>query len=388
MLNIMRLTIDEVLRKKTELLCKGLFIDQALIEHYKNQGFNIELGRKGGAGPLGGRYFRFETPFQKEPIIVNAALWNDPQRTDLILGKKKGEFFNIHKRDEGELWGQLKLINNPNYYSSKYKTSDGIRMKKIALVHGIDCLGTTIYQKCKHWECGNACAFCGIELSLKYETTILEKTGQQISEVITAAKEEGRCSHMTMTSGTESSEDKGALRYIKILKKIKENHPEIPLHIQIEPLNDLSYLIRLHDAGADTIGIHIEVMDDELRKEVTPGKYKIPYSMFVKNWKKAIEVFGANQVESFILTGFGEPYDKFMEDLESLISIGVIPFVTPVRSVPGRTALPQTSYRNLLKMYYTGAKLMKKHHINPLENKAGCVRCGGCSAINEAYKAI
>ena len=28
---------------------------------------------------------------------------------------------------------------------------------------------------------------------------------------------------------------------------------------------------------------------------------------------------------------------------------------------------------------------MREYGVNPLENKAGCVRCGGCSAIKEAY---
>jgi radical SAM protein (TIGR04043 family) len=382
------LTIEEVLKKKSELLCKGLFIDQKLIDHYKQQGINIELGRKGGAGPLGGRYFKFNTPSHQEPIIVNAALWNTRDRTDLTLGKKEGEYFNIYKNEQDTPWAQLELIENPKYYSPEYKTSDGIPMKKIALVHGIDCLGTTIYQKCKHWECGNACAFCGIELSLKYDTTIVEKTGKQISEVITAAKKEDRCSHMTITSGTESTEDKGALRYIKVLEEIKQSHPDIPLHIQIEPLEDLKYLDRLKDSGADTIGIHIEVLDDGLRKKITPGKYDIPYSLFVKNWKNAIDIFGRNQVESFILTGFGDSEGNLIEDLEDLLSIGVIPFVTPVRSIPGKSPLPQTDYTSLIKTYREVASLMKGYDVNPLENKAGCVRCGGCSAINEAYKAL
>jgi len=380
-------SIEEILKLKTELLCKGLYIDQALIDHYKKQGINIEFGRKGGAGPLGGRYFKFDVPNQQEPIIVNAALWNIRDRTDLILGKKEGQFFNIYKNNQENLWGKLELIETPEYYSPEYKTSDGIAMKKIALVHGIDCLGTTIYQKCKHWECGQACAFCGIELSLKYDTTILEKTGKQISEVITAAKREGRCSHMTITSGTEATEDKGALRYMRVLKEISTQHPDIPLHIQIEPLEDLSYLPKLKKAGAATIGIHIEVLDDTLRKEITPGKYEIPYSLFKRNWKKAIEVFGRNQVESFILTGFDEGEENLIEDLEELISIGVIPFVTPVRSIPGKSSLPQTDYSSLNAIYMQVATLMEQYNVNPLLNKAGCVRCGGCSAINEAYMA-
>ena len=44
------------LELKTEILCKGLYLDKKLINHYKEQGIEIDFGRKGGAGPLGGRY--------------------------------------------------------------------------------------------------------------------------------------------------------------------------------------------------------------------------------------------------------------------------------------------------------------------------------------------
>ncbi|TXT67617.1 MAG: FO synthase subunit 2 [Promethearchaeota archaeon] len=377
--------IENILRIKTDLLCRGLYLSKSLLSHYKTQGISIDFGRKGGAGPLGGRYFLLAD----NETLVNVALWDKKQRTPYTLGEKKGSFFEILNGQEDSLFTKLKLIPNPKYYSPQYKTSDGVEMKRIALVHGVDCLGTTIYQKCKYWECGEACKFCGIELSLQYDTTIVEKSAQQISEVITVAKKEGRCSHMTITSGTEASEDKGALRYTNILRGLKQNHPDIPLHIQIEPLDNLNYLNQLKEAGADTIGIHIEVLTDELRKRITPGKASIPYSSFVKSWKHAINTFGANQVESFVLMGFGEPHEIFMNKIEEMISLGIIPFITPVRSIPLKHSItPPTNPDDLLRVYYKTAELMKEYGVNPLKNKAGCVRCGGCSAINESFKAI
>jgi len=208
-----------------------------------------------------------------------------------------------------------------------------------------------------------------------------------MSEVISAAKKEGRCSHMTLTSGTDENTDKGANRYIELLKGVKKNHPDIPLHVQIEALEDFSYINKLKEAGADTIGIHIEVLDEELRKEITPGKFGISYQLFEENWKHAVDVFGKNQVSSYILTGFGESKSDFINDVETIISIGVIPYITPVRSIPGQKNLPMTYYKDLLEIYKDSAKLMKQYGVNPLENRAGCVRCGGCSAIKEAYKA-
>lgn len=46
------------------------------------------------------------------------------------------------------------------------------------------------------------------------------------------------------------------------------------------------------------------------------------------------------------------------------------------------------NHNALLEIYENTAKLMKENGMNPLENKAGCVKCGGCSAINDAYEAF
>ena len=373
----------EVFYQKTELLCKGIYLDKKLRDFYKQQGINLDFGRKGGAGPLGGRYFLFENE-----TLVNVALWDDKEKTDLMLSEKEGEYLKIIDGANKKVFSKLKLVEEPLYYNPTYVTTDGIQMKKIALVHGVDCLASTIYQRCKYWACGEACAFCGIEISLAHDDTILEKTPRQMIEVIQAAKKEGRCNHMTLTSGTEEGKDKGAKRYIELLKAIKHSFPNLPLHVQIEPLEDDGYLYQLKDAGADTIGIHIEILNDKIRKLITPGKYHIPYSTFEKNWRKSVEIFGKNQVETFILTGFGESFEDLVNGLEKVIALGVIPFITPVRSIPGLKELPPTNVDELINIYLEAAKLMKQYGINPLKNKAGCVKCGGCSAIKEAYLAV
>ncbi len=373
--------IETALTQKIELLCKGLYLDSELISQYREQGINIDFGRKGGAGPSGGRYFLLED----EHTLVNVALWNNPKKTDLFLKENEQGFFQIINKKNKNNFGKLKLIQNPQFYNPEFKTSDGIPMKKIALVHGLDCLASTIYQKCVYWACGEACSFCGIEVSLQNDATIEEKNADQMSEVIFTAKKEGRCTHMTLTSGTDETIDKGANRYIKLLNGVKKNHPDLPIHVQIEALEDLEYINKLKEAGADSIGIHIEILDEALRKENTPGKYHLSYNMFERNWKHAINIFGKNQVSSYILTGFGESKSVFLKDVEKLISIGVIPYITPVRSIPGKKDFPITNYQDLLEIYKESAKLMKEYGVNPLKNKAGCVRCGGYSAIKEAF---
>ena len=233
------------------------------------------------------------------------------------------------------------------------------------------------------------CKFCGIELSLNSGDTILEKRYSQISEVIHAAKSEGRCNHITLTSGFTSEDDKGLNRYINIIKNLKNEFPELTVHAQIEPMDRLDSLNELKEAGTDTIGIHIEVLDEFLRNMITPGKAKIPYELYEENWKHSIEVFGKNQVETFLLCGFGEDASDFINSVERVISLGVIPYIVPVRSIPDKIfKFPGMNVDFFLKIYNKAAEMMHDYGVNPLENLAGCVRCGCCSAIIEAYSTV
>ena len=375
--------VHTILKKKTELLCKGVYLDSNLIEQYQSQGIDIDFGRRGGAGPSGGRYFIYEDT----NTLVNVAMWNSHDKSNLSLTDYKNGYLEVFDDREKGLFGKLKIIPKPLFYN--LKTSKGHQMKQIALVHGIDCLSTTIYQRCKYWACGQACKFCGIELSLNSGNTILEKGADEINEVIDAANKENLCNHMTLTSGTTEDEDKGALRYVEVLKGIKEKHPSLPIHVQIEPIENLDYINQLKEAGADTIGIHLEILDETLRNIITPGKSVIPIESYIENWKHAVELFGQNQVSTYLLTGFGESPDEFIDDVENIIALGVVPYITPVRAIPGKkSTMPMMNHNALLEIYSRIAKKMKEYGMNPLKNKAGCVRCGGCSAINEAYKAV
>ncbi len=359
-----------------------MYIDKSLIEKYKSKGLEFSV-RKGGAGPLGGRYFLFEDG----KTLVNVMLWSDNKVTNLTLRPKDNEnCFEVYDDRDKNHFCDLTHVLDPKFYS--LKTSEGVPMKKIALVHGVDCLATTVYQKCKYWACGEACKFCGIELSLKNDATIAEKSAAQLIEVMNAAKKENRCAHVTLTSGSEEDE-KGVQRYAEICRDLKKAFPKILLHVQVEPVQELELLSELKKSGADTIGIHIEILDDFLRKVVMPGKYKKPLELYRENWKHAIEVFGKNQVESFILMGFGESPEDFIEELEKLVQLGVIPYITPVRAIPdANNTMPIMNHNTLLEIYNRAAKMMKNYGVNPLKHLAGCVRCGGCSAIVEAYRSV
>lgn len=348
---------------KTDLMTKGIRIEGG-----------VNKGRKSGAGPAGGRFFRF-----KDGSCVNVPIW--PQFTTQSPYSLKNDqvFFN------GSRLYDIELIPVPKFYSKL--TSDNIPMKKIALVHGIDSLASTVIQTCEYWRKNLQCKFCGIELSLQSGSTIRVKTPKQLREVVGAAIEENLCRHLTLTMGSVDRPDKGAAIYGAIVKEIKEFY-DIPIHVQLEPPEKPEYLEDLYNYGVDTIGIHIESFDKKVLQEICPGKISISLEKYKEAWKYGVKIFGENQVESYILLGLGETDSSIIEGSKLLMGIGVLPHVVPFRPIAGTPmeTHPSPTSSRILKIFTQLAKILRDYGLDPTKNKAGCVRCGACSLLTEGFK--
>jgi len=372
-----------------ELLCNGIIIKEETLDRLEKAGHSFNFGRKGGAGPAGGRYFRFSNG-----SIANIPMYIDthPNSSFIIEDIDGNNNVTLKVKDGSRILPvPLQIIPVPDFYT--LKNSEEIPYQKIALLHGDRTLATTINQRCRYWRGDQQCKFCALEFSLNNGATIERKSGDQMVETIQAAREENKdfAEHLTLTIGTTENSDKGMSEYLEVIKDIRKSYPNIPIHIQIEPMKDISWYSKIHDAGANTIGIHLEILDPEKRKEICPGKNFIPYTTYIEHWKKAIEVFGKNQVSSFILTGFDRPDEEieFRKKLEEIVKIGVLPLITPVRYLTGvEYKIPETSSQYFYDLIIYAAKLCEKYGLDPSKNQAGCIRCGGCSPIIDAYKMI
>jgi radical SAM protein (TIGR04043 family) len=383
---------------KVELLFKGLKLLEATGEDdlpanalETNANLIDKIARKGGAGPAGGIYVRFKDFFQANVPMQEQMVAN----SDLLLQEPpfNGDFQVYKEEESGNLipYRQLAKIPRPSFYDDEYISKEGnaietpVPYRKIALVHGLDCIATTINQSCKYWVCGSQCVFCAIENS----DALPQKDPGALIAFTEQARKEHRVSHFTLTSGTQDGPDGGALEYIPFVEALKANF-KYPVHVQISPIKDQSYIDQLYYAGVDNIGIHVETYPDTNRHRYTPGKSEIPLRLFEQNWDHAVQVFGDNQVESYLLVGLGETETEFDQAVEFIAGHGVIPFVVPARPI-ANTKLNKNqlgSYDDLVRYYLYAAKILKEQGLDPRRAKAGCVRCGLCSAIGEAVRVV
>jgi radical SAM protein (TIGR04043 family) len=186
---------------------------------------------------------------------------------------------------------------------------------------------------------------------------------------------------MTITTGTPNLKDHGSRMLTNAVDAVKKR-VDLPVHVQLTP-SEKVYLEQLYTSGADTIGIHVECFDKDVMKKVCPGKLGFDYRAALK---EAVKIFGENQVSSIIIAGLGEDPKLMKSGFEDLASLGVIPYLVPFRPLPGalleNRLPPDPGY--MKRLYIDLAHAIRASGLHIDKHRAGCVRCGACSAIDLA----
>lgn len=329
--------------------------------------------RKGGAGPAEGGTFLIEgvpvsLPIGSEYVSKSPYVLREEEDQHLIFKNEK-------------MVSSVHLIERPKFYD--HSTEEGIPYPKIALLHGKDCLATSVIQTCTYWNSKERCRFCGIELSHRSGQAIKMKSPDQLSEVARKAKELDFVEHIVLTTGTVQPPGKEISYLIPSASAIKRA-TGLPIHAQFCPPSNMDGLYELKDAGVDTVGIHIESLDFETLSRAAPAKAAMGLDRYEKAWKMAVEIFGPNQVSSFLIVGIGESRDSIIWGSKYLADLGVYPFVVPLRPIPGslmQDDLPPDP-EEMKRIYEEVASILKRKGLSASQSLAGCVRCGACSALS------
>ncbi|WP_375480780.1 MSMEG_0568 family radical SAM protein [uncultured Jatrophihabitans sp.] len=289
--------------------------------------------------------------------------------------------------DGADLGLEITPVQRPRFYD--LVTADGVPYEKIARLHGANVLATTVVQTCIRYGEDERCRFCAIEESLKQGSTTAVKTPAQLAEVAEAAVRLDGVAQMLMTTGTSAGRDRGARHLARCVAAVTAAVPGLPVQVQIEPPGDLEVLTELRDAGAVSIGIHVESLDDDVRRRWMPGKGSVPMAEYRAAWREAVRVFGRNQVSTYLIVGLGEDPDDLVAGAAELIDLGVYPFVVPFRPIAGtlavdvdRVAAPPSW--QVADVTDRVAELLVSAGMRGADQRAGCAACGACSALATA----
>ncbi|MGK3207793.1 MSMEG_0568 family radical SAM protein [Amycolatopsis sp. MEPSY49] len=354
----MRVGIEEELDTRADIAVRGVRVD-------------APVQRSKGAGPSDDGH-----------LVVDGANATLPLNPDSPYEVRDGR---IH-RGTTDLGLSVTPVARPRFYD--LSTTDGVPYRKIALLHGKDVLATTVVQTCVRYAEDQRCRFCTIEESLRAGSTVAAKTPQQLAEVAEAAVRLDGVRQMVMTTGTTAGPDRGARHLVRCVRAVLDAVPGLPIQVQIEPPGDLGVLTELRDAGATSIGIHVESLDDDVRRRWMPGKSTVPLAEYEAAWTEAVRVFGRNRVSTYLLIGLGEDPDDLVAGAGRLIGAGVYPFVVPMRPMLGTLARRDgaTAPSPGLVADVTGrvAALLRAAGMTGADQGAGCAACGACGLLSAA----
>ncbi|HEV7977685.1 MSMEG_0568 family radical SAM protein [Amycolatopsis sp.] len=354
----MRVDADEKLAARVDLAIKGVRVD-------------APVQRSKGAGPSDDGH-----------LVVDGANATLPLNPDSPYIVRDGRVFN----GRIDLGLSVEPVARPKFYD--LKTADGVPYQQIALLHGRDVLATTVVQTCIRYVEDQRCRFCTIEESLRAGSTVAAKTPAQLAEVAEAAVRLDGVRQMVMTTGTTSGPDRGARHLVRCVRAVLDAVPGLPIQVQIEPPGELSVLADLHAAGATSIGIHVESLDEEVRRRWMPGKSAVPMSEYEAAWDEAVRIFGRNRVSTYLLIGLGEKPDELVAGASRLIERGVYPFVVPMRPMLGtlarRDGVQAPSTELVRDVTERVAALLRAAEMKGADQEAGCAACGACGALSAA----
>lgn len=332
-------------------------------------------GRKGGAGPTDDQAFLIQGQSVMIPTL------NEPAADSPYSLKEDASGFTLEYEGTPLPAAFLEAVKRPKFY--EMKTKEGVPYNKIAVLHGKDVLASTVIQSCIRWAPDKRCKFCSIGNSLEQKSTISLKKPEQLAEVVKAAEELDGIKNITLTTGTPNETDRGAKHLTECVKAIRKVS-QLPIQVQCEPPEDDSWYQILKEAGATSIGLHVESFDEDVRQEMMPSKSDITLDMYFEAFEKAVKVFGRNQVSTYVIIGMGEDLDKTVEGCRRAAAIGVYPFVVPLRPLSGTMlehAAPPSN-ELMTDVYQRVAAVLKKENLSAAGSSAGCAKCGACSALS------
>jgi len=358
--------MSELGRLVTELQVNGV-VDPAIAGN---------PGRRGGAGPSDHRALTIDGATVMVPVY-NALSRRSPYRLD--AASDGGVTLAGGEDPETR---QVQLPGEPAFYG--LSTAEGIPYRSIALLHGRDVLATTLLQTCIRFrDRRESCQFCAIEQSLEDGRTLVRKTPAQVAEVAEAAVRLDGVRQLVMTTGTPNSEDRGARLMAETAAAVKAR-VDLPIQAQCEPPEDPLWYRRMREAGVDSLGMHLEVVEPEVRRRILPGKAELSLERYMEAFADAVAVFGRGQVSTYLLAGLGDRAESLIACSEALIRLGVYPFVVPFVPIAGTPLehhpAPTTAFME--EVYTAVAASLRASDLSAASMAAGCAKCGACSALS------
>lgn len=357
--------IENLIKIKAELLCFGLRYDKEAQKFFKRQN-PYSIGKTGNVG----LHIILEN---KLSVLVSTTHVFD-KKTQYRL-KEKNKKWILIKNDKEVC--EVTPIKMPVWYPKK--TSSGSPTSTVFLHEGLNFIHQC-YQGCGYFQTKKACKFCGTGPIWKIPTP------EDVGETVELAYKENSNYQVCLGGGSPITAGKGTEYFLDCIKEIRKRVKEIPIWIEMVPPAENKYIRLMIDAGANSFGFNIEIWDDDLRKEICPGKFEVNKERYFAAFNFVNKKLGKNKIGTLLIAGL-EPKESTLEGVEVMSQMGVR--VCLLAFKPWDTCeyvyKESCNPEDLLWISKRAADFMKTNKIDPQKNY-GCLNCPSCTIDGDFLK--
>lgn len=262
---------------------------------------------------------------------------------------------------EGEFVTEVQFPPQTEFYEQH--TSNGIPFKDMAVLQGLDVLSFPYLWPCEFAQAGYACQFCHKggyteELFREKQPESPFPTPRDVAEVVNyAVNTEDLASFVQITGGSTINPRAECHLITEMLNAIDEvaglRNISDEILVYTTPPDEPHDIDKVFEKGADRVACDIEVWNEELFKQICPGKDRfIGRERQLKTLLHISEKYGRNKACSAFVVGL-EPVESFLSGAEYLASHGIVPiasiWIPHGRPVLGLDQAPGLSYYRQLR---------------------------------------
>jgi len=214
------------------------------------------------------------------------------------------------------------------------------------------------------------CKFCPVPLLNGHVKTL-----DEILRLVGEAAKHREFSAISLTSGVAESPEKEVEYMVRIVRELARRY-EVPIGVSVYPTDSSSEDLKA--AGACEIKYNVETMDPEIFRKICPG---LSLDSILNALKKAVRIFGKNQVSSNFIIGLGETDQCVEKGVEILTGMGVIPNLRPIsahRLRAGQITIERPDPDRLLRLTRINKAALESHGLSVLQARTMCLPCTGC----------
>ncbi len=233
-------------------------------------------------------------------------------------------------------------------------------------MQGLD-FGTFAYLwPCEFAEAGEPCEYChsGTETCRAAQRGEHRK-GKLLSiadaaEMVKWGVEHAGMRSLMVTGGSTfdgRSESVHFEDYLAAFEKALGGHLPGDMVLYLTPPEDLSAIDRAIELGADKLGMSVEVWDEDLARQITPGKMRFTTrERHIEAWDYTAENFGPGYAFTNFILGI-EPFESLERGVRAVAERGVFPggsvWVPMGTQVGGKMTPPDIDfYRRCKELFY------------------------------------